>query len=127
MLLPTVGLEVSEKLKNQIMKREKVKSSSIIALWALVQLAVAAAPSHADMQHGRQLALRWCADCHVVASNQRQPTGEAPPFATIASRPDFNVERLAYFLLAPHPKMPSMSLTRAEAIDLATYIASLKK
>jgi mono/diheme cytochrome c family protein len=81
----------------------------------------------ADIAHGEQLARRWCASCHVVAADQPQPTSEAPPFATIARRPDFDANRLAFFLLEPHPKMPSMSLTRSEAADIAAYIGSLAK
>jgi cytochrome c2 len=83
--------------------------------------------SPADVQHGATIARRWCSSCHVVASNQRQVTGEAPPFATIAHRPDFDQNRLAYFLLDPHPKMPDMGLSRTDAADLAAYIASLGK
>lgn len=79
----------------------------------------------ADAYNGEQLARRWCEPCHVVASDQRQATGEAPPFATIATRPDFDASRIAVFLLDPHPKMPDMSLTRIEAGDLAAYIAKL--
>src|SRR2546430_15772891 len=86
-----------------------------------------AASVAADASHGRQLARRWCISCHLVVSNQRQATTEAPPFATIANRPDFNANRLATFLLDPHPKMPNMSLTRTEAADLAAYIGSLRK
>lgn len=82
--------------------------------------------SAADLKHGEELARRWCAECHVVAANQRQVTSQAPPFSTIAGSLQFNEYRLAFFLLEPHPKMPSMSLTRAEAADLAAYIASLK-
>jgi len=81
----------------------------------------------ADIRHGEDLARRWCAACHVVASNQQRPTGEAPPFASIARRPDFDVNRLTFFLLDPHPKMPNMSLTRAEAADIAAYIATLTR
>jgi mono/diheme cytochrome c family protein len=80
----------------------------------------------ADPNNGERLARRWCAPCHVVASNQRVPTGEAPPFATLAAKPDFDVAKLAFFLLDPHPKMPDMSLSRMEAADLAAYIGSLK-
>ena len=80
----------------------------------------------ADINHGRQLARRWCISCHLVVSNQRRATTEAPPFATIARRPDFDANRVATFLLNPHPKMPNMSLTRGEAADLAAYIGSLK-
>jgi mono/diheme cytochrome c family protein len=83
------------------------------------------AASAADPDHGQTLARRWCATCHVVAANQQRPTGEAPPFATIAKRPDFDATRLANFLLDPHPKMPDMSLTRTEAADIGAYIATL--
>ena len=34
--------------------------------------------------------------------------------------------RLTFFLLDPHPKMPDMALSRAEAADLAAYIATLR-
>jgi mono/diheme cytochrome c family protein len=85
------------------------------------------AANAADADHGQTLARRWCATCHVVAANQQRPTGEAPPFATIAKRTDFDVTRLRNFLLDPHPKMPNMSLTRAEAADLAAYIATLAR
>jgi mono/diheme cytochrome c family protein len=79
----------------------------------------------ADAENGMQIARRWCASCHVVASNQRTAS-EAPPFAAIAKSPDFDASKVAFFLLNPHPKMPDMSLTRNEAADLAAYIASLK-
>jgi hypothetical protein len=77
--------------------------------------------------NGERLARRWCEPCHVVASDQREVTGEAPPFASIARRPGFDPARLALFLLDPHPKMPDMSLTRNEASDLAAYIAKMGK
>jgi hypothetical protein len=53
-------------------------------------------------------------------------TDQAPPFATIAKIPDFDAAKIALFLLAPHPKMPDMGLSRSEAADLAAYIATLK-
>jgi mono/diheme cytochrome c family protein len=81
----------------------------------------------ADANHGEQLARRWCAPCHVVASDQREPTAEAPPFAVIGKKPNFSASQVALFLLDPHPKMPNMSLTRAEAADLAAYIESLAR
>ena len=34
----------------------------------------------------------------------------------------YTAEELAFFLMEPHPKMPSMSLTRQEAVDLPAYI-----
>lgn len=34
-----------------------------------------------------------------------------------------NAEKIALYLLLPHPKMPDMNLSRKEAADLAVYIA----
>lgn len=80
----------------------------------------------ADAYNGGQIARRWCEPCHVVASDQREVTGEAPPFVSIAKRPGFDPGQIAVFLLDPHPKMPDMPLTRTGADDIAAYIGSLK-
>lgn len=95
-----------------------------LILWAWLDHSSAMA---ADAKHGEEMARRWCAACHVVSTDQRQAKGEAPPFASIARNPNFSAERLVFFLLDPHPKMPDMSLTRKEAADLAAYIHSLAK
>jgi mono/diheme cytochrome c family protein len=81
----------------------------------------------ADADHGAQLAKRWCATCHLVDSDQKQASADVLPFATIARKPDFSPEKLAFFLLDPHPKMPTFPLSRAEAADIAAYVASLRK
>jgi mono/diheme cytochrome c family protein len=80
----------------------------------------------ADARHGRALAEVWCANCHLVAPGQGQASADVPAFATIGAQPNFDAARLALFLLDPHPKMPNISLSRAEAADLAAYIGSLK-
>jgi mono/diheme cytochrome c family protein len=102
--------------------------SGYLCALALVAAIVANAPAFAaDADNGQRLAHRWCAACHVVSATQtRSATDQAPPFATIASRPNFGAAGIALYLLAPHPKMPDMSLTRTEAADLAAYIATLK-
>src|SRR5260370_28688808 len=88
---------------------------------------IAEAVHAADAHNGARLARRWCEPCHVVAADQREVTGDASPFASIATRPGFDAARIATFLLDPHPKMPDMSLTRIEAADLAAYIATLAR
>jgi len=93
----------------------------------LAMVIIAAPALAADARNGERLARRWCEPCHVVAADQREVTGEAPPFASIATRPSFDAARIAMFLLDPHPKMPDMSLTRNEAADLAAYIATLAR
>lgn len=100
-----------------------------LALSALLLLLVAATRTDAyaaDAFKGEALAKRWCATCHIVASDQQRGTTQAPPFSAVASKSDFNERTLAYFLLMPHPRMPDMNLTRSEAADLAAYIKNQK-
>jgi len=81
----------------------------------------------ADANHGADLAQRWCASCHVVTGSQTQASADVPSFASVSRKPDFSPERLAFFLLDPHPKMPNFPLSRIEAADLAAYIGSLRQ
>jgi mono/diheme cytochrome c family protein len=85
------------------------------------------AASAADVAKGETLAKRWCAACHVVASDQQRGSTQAPPFSAVAKKPGFDEAKVAFFLLAPHPKMPDMNLSRAEAADLAAYIGAQGK
>jgi mono/diheme cytochrome c family protein len=97
------------------------------ALIILATLLSVSAASAADAVHGLDLAKRWCAPCHLVESSQKQANSDVPTFAAIARKPDFTPEKIAFFLLDPHPKMPNFSLTRSEAADLAAYVGSLRK
>lgn len=81
----------------------------------------------ADANHGAVLAKRWCATCHVVDADQKRASADVRPFDDIAQKPDFSPEKIANFLLEPHPKMPSFPLSRSEAADIAAYIGSLRK
>ena len=101
-----------------------IRSSLRLCAAALV-LAAAGGTAFADPFDGEKLARRWCAACHLVSSDQQRTTTDAVPFAAIARTPGFNRDRLSFFLLDPHPKMPNMSLSRSEATDLADYIAKL--
>jgi len=99
-------------------------------IWSLVVVGAGLAGScanAADVEHGADLAKRWCMACHVVDTGQKQASADVPPFAEMARRSDFTPEKVAFFLLDPHPKMPSFPLNRAEAADLAAYIGSLRK
>ncbi len=98
---------------------------------ALLSLSAAAALTNAaaaaDAVKGQTLAKRWCAACHVVAIDQQRANGQAPPFSAIGKTPDLDPAKLALFLLVPHPKMPDMNLSRAEAADIAAYIVTQGK
>jgi mono/diheme cytochrome c family protein len=106
----------------------KFRSCPLTALIAVVAFAINQSPSTAaDIDHGEQLARRWCSTCHLVANDQRQASADVPSFSAIARTPNFSPGKVAYFLLDPHPKMPNLSLGRREADDIAAYIASLRK
>jgi mono/diheme cytochrome c family protein len=81
----------------------------------------------ADAQHGAEVAKRWCATCHLVEDGQKQASADVLSFAAIAAKSDFTAEKVAFFLLDPHPKMPNFPLSRNEAGDLAAYIGSLRR
>ena len=96
---------------------------------ALASFAVIGLPSlaaAADATVGKQLAERWCQSCHAIGANQPMAVTEAPTFASIARKPGFDEAKVATFLLEPHPKMPSIGLSRDAAADLAAFIASEK-
>jgi len=105
-------------------------SAAGVAVWLLsvgVGFAKDNEAGYGDAEHGRGLAIRWCSSCHVVATGQGRSIQGAPPFAAIAQSPDFNSDRLAHLLLAPHPNMEKLALSRAAVDDIAAYIASLKR
>ena len=96
-------------------------------LWYCVTLAILACANSiamgANPDNGSTLAKRWCTGCHVVSADQAKGTDIAPSFASIAVKPDFNVEKIASFLLEPHPKMPNMALSSEEVKDISAFIA----
>jgi mono/diheme cytochrome c family protein len=99
---------------------------NVLFLFALFAAALQEGASAADVRNGETLAKRWCAACHVVASDQQRGTTQTPPFSAVANKPGFNEQELAFYLLTPHPRMPDMNLSRSEAADLAAYIAAQK-
>jgi mono/diheme cytochrome c family protein len=106
-------------------KRNSVRAA--LALGVVLGLGGVRAPSAAaDSDNGQRLAQRWCASCHVISTAQRQANDAVAPFSAVAQVPQFDAQKLAFFLLDPHPKMPDMTLSRREAEDLAGYIMMQK-
>jgi mono/diheme cytochrome c family protein len=101
-------------------------SRIIAALLSFMAMGLLPTAASAGVADGEKLAKRWCAACHVVASDQKSGSTQAPAFSTVAAKPGFTAAALALFLLEPHPKMPDMNLSRGEAADLAAYIATQK-
>ena len=106
----------------------KIRLRAEIALIVAIVAAInGPALSAGDVDNGEQLARRWCSGCHLVSADQRQASADVPPFSVIARMPNFSPEKVAFFLLDPHPKMPNLALSRREADDIAAYIGSLVK
>lgn len=80
----------------------------------------------ADAEAGGRIAERWCAECHVVAPNQKKAKADVPSFREIVRRRGNDEVALLSFLMNPHPKMPDMQITRREAADLVAYMKSMR-
>lgn len=81
----------------------------------------------ADTQQGHTLALRLCAQCHLVdGGSPNARLADVPSFAAIAARPGVSAEQLAGRIIIPHPEMPGVPLTTREVRDIVSYILSLK-
>lgn len=97
-----------------------------LAAALIVAAAASGSAEAADARNGETVVKRWCATCHLVSNDQRQANTAVPTFPSIARIPNFSAAAITFFLLAPHPPMPDMALSRREAEDIAAYIASLK-
>jgi len=92
----------------------------------IIATMLAVSASAQDLDHGRRLAQRWCAECHAIGP---QPTKfkRATPFATLAYKDNITVETLSAFLLLPHATMSNVPLSYTDAQDIAAFIVAMKK
>ncbi|NPU12113.1 cytochrome c [Bradyrhizobium sp. 83002] len=97
-----------------------------IAFTMLLPILIAAPAAAEDLAHGRQLAERWCAACHIVAAEPSK-FRRARPFAAIAARESVTRDMLVQFLQLPHATMANNPLSATDAADIAFYILSLRK
>jgi mono/diheme cytochrome c family protein len=77
-----------------------------------------------DPVSGKDIAGRWCAQCHLVDGGRAR--GAAPPLPAIARDVSWTDDRLAAFLTKPHGGMRGFSLSRQEIENLVAYIRSLE-
>ena len=94
-------------MTNPIFHRSGFASALALGLGTAMSFASGSAVA-ADAAHGEQLAKRWCASCHIVSPDQTRGADNVPAFATIAKKPGFAADKIAKFLMNPHPKMPNM-------------------
>lgn len=103
----------------------KIKS---IVFSALLMVGVGGTAQAADTATGKQLAEKLCSNCHIVApgKDQQQVTAGIPSFMAVAKKDGQTAEKIAGFIIIPHPPMPEIQLTNHEIANLAAYIMLLK-
>ena len=101
-----------------------MKKAAFIALAICLGHAEIAHAASGNAEAGRQLVMRSCSSCHATES-AKTATDNAPPFAIVAKT---NKERPAWirgWLMAPHPPMPNIPLSRQQIDDIVAYLSTL--
>jgi mono/diheme cytochrome c family protein len=93
--------------------------TSCALVWFMVTSALAQ-----DAERGRHIAERWCSSCHL-ADGHGPSRSEAPSFASIGAQHRDNDLWVRAWLMAPHPSMPDMNLSRPEIADIVAYLKTL--
>lgn len=94
---------------------------------AILGLAISSTSGFAagDGIEGREVAVRWCAVCHLVTEDQAAGTVDAPPFTEVREKHQGNLDFLEGFLTQSHPNMPDMNLSTLEIRNLIAFIEGL--
>lgn len=101
------------------------RSAVVVAGMLLLQQSL---PAGANEDHGRVLAQRLCARCHMnEGQGEKQGPMGVPSFDAIANRPSQSVTGILVWLRSVPPMMPNHHLTQDEMIDLADFIISLRR
>jgi mono/diheme cytochrome c family protein len=93
---------------------------------ALMLMAGIGAARAQNLDNGRRLSERWCAECHAIgpAPGKRH---RAQSFASIAAKETVTSDMIASFLHLPHATMANVPLTHDDARDIAAFIMDMKK
>lgn len=75
---------------------------------------------------GRELALRLCANCHLVDGSAKAAPEGIGTFRGIANRPGQSADRISNTLILPHMPMPDTQITRDEIQDILAYLETLR-
>lgn len=101
----------------------------LLALPPLVAMAAtppALAQGAGNAVVGRQVAERWCSNCHRINGPEGTAKDATSSFSAIAARPTTTDTSLRTFLSVPHGGMPDFSLSRVDIANVTTYILSLR-
>jgi mono/diheme cytochrome c family protein len=79
-----------------------------------------------NVENGRRLSERLCAECHAIGSGPGKGKG-VPSFASIANKATGTSEMIAAFLRLPHATMTNSPLSPQDARDIAALIMGMKE
>ncbi|MGE0382160.1 MAG: cytochrome c [Hyphomicrobium sp.] len=80
-----------------------------------------------QVERGRALAERLCAECHLnPGQGEKQGEMGIPGFVAVAKRPNQTIDNIVRWLQSAPPMMPDHHLTRDEMEVLADFIMSLR-
>jgi mono/diheme cytochrome c family protein len=102
------------------MRRASINLAVALLVFASV------ATSAQDVENGKRLTERWCADCHA-SSTPTAKARQATPFEAIAAKPRVNSDLIAKFLVLPHATMPNLAMRRSDAEDIAAFIMLMRR
>ena len=80
----------------------------------------------ADPLAGKNLAEKWCVECHSIRPDRLSPNLAAPTFPELAAEPSITEYSLRALLRSPHETMPHITFTPDQMDDIIDYIMSLK-
>ena len=80
----------------------------------------------ADPLAGKNLAEKWCVECHGIRADRLSPNLAAPTFPELAAEPSITEYSLRALLRSPHETMPHITFTPEQMDDIIEYIMSLK-
>jgi mono/diheme cytochrome c family protein len=107
------------------LKSARFIAAPLLALW--VSLAAGAALAAPDTRAGMQIAVKWCARCHVIGDyNRLGGIDSTPSFWLMAKQRDAYLPRLQSFQdRRPHKSM-KFQVSAKNVDDLIAYILNLK-
>jgi cytochrome c len=97
---------------------------TLLLLTGVVSTPARAAESAGDPAAGRQLAQRWCGNCHAFAGTRQATSTGAPSFSAVAANKAMTQAALRAFLQHPHDRMPDLHLSNSEMDDLIAFVLS---
>lgn len=84
-------------------------------------------PGQPDPAKGKELAERFCTNCHLVGgTTQSHANADVPSFHEIANMEGQTAGDITAHIILPKHPMPQISLTKSELADLSAYILSLR-